>query len=360
MIKKVVLTGGPCSGKSTSIAKIKRYFEEMGFIVLIVPETATELIESGIKPFEENGIDLYEFQKYVFMKQLSKENIIDIYLKEHKNKDIIVLYDRSLIDNKSYVSQAEFNKLLKEFNLTENQLIEKYDLAIHLLTAAAGTDFYTLENNKARSESKEEAILQDNKTLKCYLGFPHHIMIDNSTNFDEKVKRVINEVSLCVNGKVTNIKQNKYLISDIDNDFLEKNARRINITQTYLNKYDKDVMVRKIDYGDSESYYVSIKTPKKNGENIVTERVITEKDYLDLTSEKSDFLTKERYCFEIDGTIYKLDIFPNNLMILETEGFKDIKSIPSIVKVEKDVTLDKNYRNKNIAQNINKLKYKIN
>ena len=37
MIKKVVLTGGPCAGKSTAIAKISKVFTEKGYEVLVVP-----------------------------------------------------------------------------------------------------------------------------------------------------------------------------------------------------------------------------------------------------------------------------------------------------------------------------------
>lgn len=358
MIKKIILTGGPCAGKSTSISKIKRKFEEEGFIVLVVPETATELIEMGIKPFGENKVDMYEFQKYVFSHQLNKEALIDAYINQNKNKDIIVLYDRSLIDNKSYVSEEDFKRLLKEFNLTEAELYHRYDMAIHLLTAAKGTEFYTLENNQARSESKEEAIIQDDKTLNCYLGFPHHIIIDNSTSFEDKINRVITEIDGSTKGKMTTIKQRKYLVSDIDNEFLEKYARCTLITQTYLNRTDKDVMVRKVDYGDSNSYYISIKSKtNKTSEKIVTERIITEKEYNDLISDRKDFIKKERYCFEYDNRVYRLDKFENDLMLLETEGYSENINLPKMFNIDSDVTDDENYSNRNLAKKINKYNY---
>ena len=43
-IKKIVITGGPCSGKSTMLNLIENTFKEKGYKVLIVSETATELI----------------------------------------------------------------------------------------------------------------------------------------------------------------------------------------------------------------------------------------------------------------------------------------------------------------------------
>ena len=43
-ITKIVITGGPCAGKSTAMSWIQNAFTELGYAVLFVPETATELI----------------------------------------------------------------------------------------------------------------------------------------------------------------------------------------------------------------------------------------------------------------------------------------------------------------------------
>ena len=55
MYKKIVLTGGPCSGKTTSIQKIEEEFTQLGYKVIIVPEAAPILINSGIRPFGIGG-----------------------------------------------------------------------------------------------------------------------------------------------------------------------------------------------------------------------------------------------------------------------------------------------------------------
>lgn len=51
-IHRVVLTGGPCAGKTTSINKIKNFFENIGWKVFCVPETATILLSTGIYFYE--------------------------------------------------------------------------------------------------------------------------------------------------------------------------------------------------------------------------------------------------------------------------------------------------------------------
>ena len=50
-IKKIVLTGGPCAGKSEAAKLIKEKFTAQGYVVLFVPETATELISGGVCPW---------------------------------------------------------------------------------------------------------------------------------------------------------------------------------------------------------------------------------------------------------------------------------------------------------------------
>lgn len=47
---KVCFTGGPCGGKSSAQSAVMEALSKRGYKVLYVPETATELILSGIVP----------------------------------------------------------------------------------------------------------------------------------------------------------------------------------------------------------------------------------------------------------------------------------------------------------------------
>ncbi|CAG7823401.1 unnamed protein product [Allacma fusca] len=48
-VYKVVLTGGPCGGKTTGQARLCTFFENLGWKVFRVPEAATILLGGGIK-----------------------------------------------------------------------------------------------------------------------------------------------------------------------------------------------------------------------------------------------------------------------------------------------------------------------
>ena len=51
-ITKIVITGGPCAGKTTGMGWIQNAFSSRGYRVLFVPETATKLITGGVAPLD--------------------------------------------------------------------------------------------------------------------------------------------------------------------------------------------------------------------------------------------------------------------------------------------------------------------
>ena len=45
--KKIVLTGGPCAGKTTALVRIIEYFSSFGYKVFAVPEVPTLYSQGG-------------------------------------------------------------------------------------------------------------------------------------------------------------------------------------------------------------------------------------------------------------------------------------------------------------------------
>ena len=64
-VYKLVLTGGPCGGKTTGQAKLATFFENMGWKVFRVPETATVLMSGGIAFGELNHEQVMDFQVHM-------------------------------------------------------------------------------------------------------------------------------------------------------------------------------------------------------------------------------------------------------------------------------------------------------
>ena len=46
-LHKICITGGPCAGKTTALANLQSDLQQLGFVVLTVPEAATLLMKGG-------------------------------------------------------------------------------------------------------------------------------------------------------------------------------------------------------------------------------------------------------------------------------------------------------------------------
>lgn len=190
-ITTIAVTGGPCGGKSSLLSHVEQQLSRVGYRVFSIPESATELILGGIKPFD-GCMSMYEFQKFVFRTQFDKEALFREAARVVPEEHIVIVCDRGIPDNKAYVSDEEFQSLLALFGKTEEEVRSAYDAVIHMVTTADGAEqAYTLSNNLARTETLEEARALDRRAQRAWEGHENLFIVDNSTGFDEKIQRAM-------------------------------------------------------------------------------------------------------------------------------------------------------------------------
>ena len=249
--------------------------------------------------------------------------------------------------------------MLHEYGYTETEARDRYDAIFHLVTAADGAEeSYTLANNKARTETPEQARIADLKTRNAWIGHPHLRVIDNSTPFKEKIDRLIKEVFVVMGLPVPVEIERKYLIKKPDIEKLEKTEGivKTNILQTYLKTTTPGVerRVRQRGDGSSFSYYYTEKITLSDLSRQETERKITVQEYLAFLLEGEKKLRKDRYCFVHNNQYFELDIYPDweDKAILEIELTEESQEVdlPEWITVIKEVTDDKNYKNVNLAK----------
>lgn len=368
-IKMAVITGGPCSGKTSFLGMLQKEFDEKfpNWHLMIIPETATELIANGIRPFN-NCLSLLKFQEYVLEKQLAKEELYLKVAKEVPQDNVLIVCDRGLCDNIAYCDNDEcsreemFTKLLKLNNKTLSNARDRYDVVIHLVTAAKGTDAYTTANNSARTETAEEACLADEKTLSAWVGHPNLKIIDNSTNFQEKLNRAMSEIHYLI-GLDETIEYHKKLLVKIPDINKLKYNKKITIIQNYLysDNDDTEKRIRERRYGESSSFYYTEKNKVKENDNgrLKLERRIDEREYISLLAQvnpKYHQITKDRYCFIYKNQYMNLDIFSfdkeHALLEVSLEENDTNIEFPDFIETIKDVTFDKKYKNIEISERL--------
>lgn len=354
MAINIAITGGPSSGKSTIIDSLVVELTELGYNVIVSPEMATIAINSGIKPAGVKALDGITFQKIILMRQLAFEETCKMAAEVLGDKTVI-LYDRGALDGYAYVSDSEWENVLTSLNQKTLNLLSNYDAVIYL---EGKNDYFTTENNQARYEKNaDEAKLKGEKVLQSYLSHDNLIIVRAKENFEDKKQNVIDAVHNILGNPISLREQRKFLVTDVDVNSLSTLANKVIITQDYLKESDGlEYRVRKINKGDDATYHYNIQRKLPNGvREVVKSSTIDHKEYTRLLENKSsEFATciKTRYSFVYENQYFRLDIFPDNLMVLEVNVTKENPhlTLPGFVNTIEEVTNDDLYQNINIAR----------
>ena len=366
MIKKVVLTGGPSSGKTTVLNSIVKEFNKHFVKVIVVPETATELITAGVRMFGEDKIDALDFQELVIRTMIFKEDnyyrAAEMYEKLYPNQDVLIILDRAIMDNLAYVGDEKFIEVLNRLGLNGDysQIYNRYDLVINLVSNAK---FFTLENNKARTESTREALELGQRTLAGWIGHKNLKIVSPKENIDEKINEVVGHINVLLNKEQLKL-QKKYLVNLKNSNLNEilKDSKVSYIEQAYLISEDNvEKRIRKTVNNNYDTYELAVYKIKEDGSKVLDkEKNISKKIYNELLQFKafnSDVIRKARYYFSYGDTCMYLDIFEDNNEIGYLEinyDWKDMITLPSYLDVISDVSNEDGYSNrKYIINDIN-------
>lgn len=352
---KVCLTGGPSTGKTSVINAINKHFSSLGYNVIIAPETATSFIQSGIRPFGDNALPSIEFQRLVIQNQLHNEKICEKAAEVLGKDKSIIICDRGVLDGIAYVNEQEWKSILEKEGIHPRDLLTSYDVVLYML---GKSEIFTTENNKSRYESSaDEALEKGKKVLKSYLSHDNLRVIQPREDIKDKELEVINIIANMLKLPTRVREQHKFLVDGIDVEKLASLSSKVVIKQDYLRcDDDTEYRIRRIEQNGIYSYHFSVIKKCVNGiREILTDDVISESAYRNLLLTKSDnsiSLTKTRYSFVHDQQYFKLDIFDDDMCILEVNLTKENPniSIPDFVYVVQDVTNDEEYQNINIAR----------
>ena len=356
-ITKIALTGGPCAGKTAALHYLANAFKEQGVQVITVPEQATRLMESGKTPASMGSL---AFHSLLFQNQLDEEEKAEAAALCSCAKKVLIVCDRGLLDSRAYVTAEEFASYAALHGLNEAKIRNRYDAVFHLVTAAKDAEaYYSLDTNAARSEDLEQARELDENILALWVGTQHLRVIDSSTCFEEKLQRLHSEVMAVLGVPEPLEIERKFLIGFPDLALLErmKACRRVPITQAYLNTPEEgNFRVRKRGEGEDALYIKTVKHKINDMKRIEIEDIISEEEYnayLRRTDSVQGIISKDRYCLVWHNAYFELDVYPfwADKATLELELLYEEQpyELPDFLTLIRDVTTEKEYRNKQLA-----------
>lgn len=180
-VKKIVLTGGPCAGKTTLTQVIAQVFHEH---VVVVPESASMLFGGGFPRWPEPKAQ-DTVQRAIYSVQCELESAYGIHFPEK-----VLIMDRGTIDGAAYWSTgpADFfngigSSLEKELN--------RYDLVLYLESASKEDYLINIHKNPNRLETWEQAMALDEQTRALWSKHPSMLTIHNRHSFDFKISQAL-------------------------------------------------------------------------------------------------------------------------------------------------------------------------
>ena len=259
------------------------------------------------------------------------------------------------------MTELDFSIALSTINKNEIELRDNYGAIFHLVTAAKGAEeFYTLENNKARTETLDQARELDDKIISAWTGHPHLRVIDNESNFEGKMKKLITEISNYLGEPEPYEVERKYLIEYPDIKWLDKNPKcqKIEIIQTYLNSSpNEEIRIRQRGLNGNYIYFQTTKKTVSGLKRVEIEKRLSQEEYLKLLMEADTTrkqIRKTRYCLMYKNQYFEIDVYPfwNDKAIAEIEISNENSEIifPKEIKVIKEVTEEEQYKNKELAK----------
>lgn len=360
-IKKIVLTGGPCAGKTTALVKITEYFSGFGYKVFTVPEVPTIITAAGWNYLTPNRDLYYQGERAILETQLALEDQFT-RLAEVCTKPVLIVCDRGTMDISAYISSEEWDEITAMAGTNSNELRERYDAVLHLVSAADGAEqYYTTATNAIRYEQANEEGLRvarelDKKVIKAWTGHPHLRVINNHDDFENKLNRVLNEISKVV-GLPQPVQNERIFRIEVTGEIPECSESLI--TQTYLvTEPGNEVRLRRREWSGGK--VVNVHRSKKRlseTEVIETERKVDNNLYEQMLQQADPYrstIKKRRQSFIWKGQFFEIDTFlspVDNLVMMETKGIVEQETInfPPFIKVLEDVTGNSKYLNYNIA-----------
>lgn len=179
-LQMIVITGGPGSGKSTSIGELRDRYPELAF----VPEVATLVIAHvGIKPPpHDDTVGMVKFQRLIYSIQRAFEHAAqDQAIREGKKA---IILDRGTMDNAAYL-EGGVAALSQVLLTTVDAEYARYQGVICLSQPSREIYEQIRGNNAARSEDYDAACALSHRIKGSWGGHPRCLVIGESGTWPE-------------------------------------------------------------------------------------------------------------------------------------------------------------------------------
>ena len=186
--KKIALTGGPNSGKTTALSILKETF---GPKVELVKEAATMIFSGGFPRQDNSRPHIEAAQQIIFYATREMESLAE----ESSNAPLIVC-DRGTVDAAVYWPGG-IDDFFDKMGTSLERELNRYDAVLHL-SPPSNPEFY--QSTHVRTESLQQAFEIDRKILQIWEKHPNRLIVGGTEHFFEKAEIIKNFVEKIIQG----------------------------------------------------------------------------------------------------------------------------------------------------------------
>ena len=178
---KIVLTGGPCAGKTTIAELVGRAFNHR---LIVVPESASLLFRGGFPRWDEPS-GRSALQSAIYRVQLEMEKAYESHFAGR-----VLLLDRGTVDGAAYWPAGP-DHFFTNLNTSPEQELARYDEVIYLESASEEDYGIHSLRNPSRTENWTEARELDGRTRSIWERHPMFHVVQNKRAFSDKIFEVL-------------------------------------------------------------------------------------------------------------------------------------------------------------------------
>ena len=314
----IVLTGGPCAGKSTSLVAIATEVQRRtAFKVFCVPEAATLMVTGGLEWNDMTFERTVAYQLALLRTQLALEDNFKA-LAHACGRPAVVLCDRGTMDGRSYCTTEQWDAICQRGGYQTSDLRDnRYDAVLHMVTAAFGAEKCYNLDNPARYESLEGAREADLRLRQQYVGHPRIRLIDNKpgAHFQRKINEAVDFVFQCLGHTPPRHDKRRFLLRWPSDRKVPVPHEEVSVKATVLAKSTASsysvAMLRRSGGSSTRIYLVTSHEAANPDVRSQQQLYLTDNEYSLLTDQCHPAhvpLEKRNHVFELHGAFYDLAV----------------------------------------------------
>jgi hypothetical protein len=191
MIKNIIITGGPCAGKTTVVSHLERIF---GGDMIAVPDVAQHVQQVFPRPEMQADIGA----KLAVMRHLRtavariQEELETAYVTVGRKLGVkAIVYDGGILDGAAYWPEGLGN-FLSEMQLRKDEICAGYRAIIHLQTLAVSQpELYRQLRREQRHAPTSEAQLADQIIRQAWSSHNNYHLVTTESPELEVQKKVV-------------------------------------------------------------------------------------------------------------------------------------------------------------------------